>query len=317
MAKFLQKNLTNTIWVHKYRPSTVDEYVFQNPTHKQQVLNMIAEQDIPHILMSGCQGAGKTTLAFILIDAMDIDDSDVRIINASDENSVDTIREKVKDFVSTAPLGKFKIILLEEADYISHNGQAAMRRLMEEFSDNARFILTCNYIHKIIPAIQSRCNAKFRFKSIDKDDIAEYLINILAKERIKFDLDLLDKYIISGYPDIRSILNDIQQYSMDGKLMPPPTNDVSSGDYKFQLIELIEQDNWIDARKIVCTNVLNEEYEDVYRYLYDNIDKSPKFKNKDKWEEAIITIADHLDQHSRVADPEINAAAMFIKLGLI
>ncbi|PPD53421.1 MAG: hypothetical protein CTY12_04895 [Methylotenera sp.] len=311
-------NLKHKLWTEKYRPKIIGEYIFHNPTYKSQIMKMINEKNIPHILMSGVQGSGKTTLAFILIEEMGLDESDVKIINASDENSVDVIRDKVKDFVSTAPMGDFKIILLEEADYISHNGQAALRRLMEEYSDNARFILTCNYLHRIIPAIQSRCTAKFQFKTADKDDIAEYLISVLARERVVFDLDLLDKYIAAGYPDVRNILGALQQYSVDGKLHPPASdNETGVSDYKFTLIDLIEKDKWVDARKIVCTNVAKEEYEDVYRFLYENIQRAPKFKNDELWEEAILIIAEHLFKHASVADAEINAAAMFIKLGAL
>lgn len=317
MTSLYKDDLKNQLWVEKHRPATVEDYVFHDNRQRAQIMQMINEKSIPHILMSGVQGSGKTTLAFILINAMNLHETDVRIINASDENSVDTVREKIKDFVSTAPMGPFKIILLEEADYISPNGQAVMRRLMEEFSDNARFILTCNYVHKIIPAIRSRCTAKFNFKAADRDDIAEYLITVLAKEQVSFDLDLLDKYITAGYPDVRTILGSLQQHTVNKKLFPPPEGDISADDYKFKLIEYIERDKWVDARKVVCANVLKEEYEDVYKFLYENIDKSPKFQNKEKWEEAIIIIAEHLYKHTSVADAEINAAAMFIKLGMI
>lgn len=309
-------NLKNKLWCEKYRPKTIEEYIFNNSSYHAQVQQMIANKSIPHILMSGIRGTGKTTLAFILINAMELDESDVCIINASDENSVDTVRDKIREFVSTAPLGPFKIVLLEEADYISPNGQAVMRRLMEEFSDNARFIITCNYIHRIIPEIQSRFTAKFHFKAPDKNDIAEYLISILAAERVAFDLDLLDKYIASGYPDVRSIIGSLQQYTVGGTLLPPEGN-TGIDDYKFQLITLIERDKWVDARKLVCANVIKEEYEDVYRFLYENIGRSPKFQNQDKWEEAIVLIAQYMYRHTSVADPEINFAALAIELGKI
>lgn len=310
-------NLKHSLWVERYRPHSLDEYVFHDPLQHAKVLEMIEEQTIPHILMSGIQGSGKTTLAFLLMEAMNIDESDIRVINASDENSVDVMREKIKDFVSTAPMGLFKIILLEEADYISHNGQAVMRRLMEEYSENARFIITCNYLHKIIPSIQSRFTVKWHFKASDKDDVTEYAATVLANEKVSFDLDTLDQYVNIGYPDVRSIIGSLQQYTVGGKLYPPANTESTSNDYKFKLIDCIEQDKWVDARKLVCANVQKEEYEEVYRFLYEQLSTSAKFKDNDKWDEGIIIIADHLYRHASVADAEINTAAMFIRLGAL
>jgi replication factor C small subunit len=277
---------------------------------------MINDKSIPHLLFSGPAGSGKTTLAQILIKSMELNETDVMTINASDENSVDVIRDKIKAFVSTYAMGEFKVVHLEEADYISPAGQGVMRRLMEEYADVARFILTCNYEHKIAAPIKSRCQ-HFHFKAADKDDIAEYLIEILAAEHIKCDIDVIDKYISVGYPDIRKIVGMAQQYSDGGTLSPPPSQ-TSSGDYKFQLLELIERDKWTDIRKLLCATVLPEEWEDVYRFLYENIHKAPKFmSDRDKWDEAIVSIADHLYKHTLIADPEINAAALFIRLGQI
>lgn len=303
-------------WVEKYRPHKLDDYIFQDAHQKLKMQEMIEKKDFPHILMSGIQGAGKTTAAFILINELQIDESDVLVINASDENSVDVIRDRIKKFATAAPNGNFKVILLEEADYITLNGQGALRRLMEENAETARFILTCNYEHKLIPPIISRCTVKFRFKTPDKDDIAEYLIKVLASENISFDLNVLDKFIASGYPDIRNCLSSIQQYCIDGTLQSP-TVLVDNNDYKFQLLDLIEKDQWVAARKIVCEQIVKEEYEDVYRFLYQNIARSKKFQNQSLWEEAIIIIADHLYKHNFCADGEINLAAMFIQLGSI
>jgi len=204
-------------------------------------------------------------------------------------------------------------VLLEEADALTPDAQQALKRFMEEYADVTRFILTCNYENKIIPPIKSRCQ-HFHFKAADKNDIAEYLINILAQEQVGFDLNLLDKYITYGYPDIRKIVNMLQQNAIEGKLQIPKFEGTSS-DYKFKLIDLVERDKWLDARKLVCGNVTSDEWEDVYRFLYENISRAPKFQQKDKWEEAIIVVAEHLYKHSIVADPEINAAAMFIRLG--
>lgn len=302
----------NLLWVEKYRPSTIDDYIFQDSQQEQSIRRMIEERNIPHLLLSGVQGSGKTTLAQILIAEMQLDETDCITINASDENSVDVIRDKIKGFVSTYAMSEFKIVHLEEADYITPNGQGVMRRLMEEFSDTARFVLTCNYENKIIPAIKSRCQ-HYRFKASDKVDIAEYAAEILVSERIKFDIDTLDKFVAIGYPDIRKIVNLLQQHSSSGTLALP-RSEGESGDYKFKLLDYIQRDMWSEARALCCDNVVAEEWEEVYRFLYENVHRAPKYQDKDKWESAIVVIADHLYKHALCADPEINAAAMFIRL---
>lgn len=301
------------LWVEKYRPKTIDQYIFHDAHQRAKVLDMIKDKSIPHLLLSGVQGAGKTALARILIDAMELDDTDVLIINASDERGIDIFRDKIKSFTTTMPIGAFKIVLLEEADALTPDAQFALRRLMEEYADVSRFILTCNYENKITPPIKSRCQ-HFHFKASDKDEIAEYLVQILAAERVTFDLAVLDKYIASCYPDIRKIVNTVQQNTVDGKLRKP-SEQSSDGDYRFKLVDLIERDKWVEIRKLVCSQATSDEWESIYRFMYENIGRAPKFEQKDKWEEAIIVIAEHLYKHSIVADPEINAAAMFIRLG--
>jgi len=303
------------LWVEKYRPSNLEDYIFQSANQKVSFEKMLDEKSIPNLLLSGVQGSGKTTMALILLQQLDLDETDILIINASDENSVDTMRDKLKSFISTFAIGPFKVVLLEEADYITHNGQAILRRMMEEFSDSARFILTCNYEHKIIPQVSSRCQ-HYRFKSFDKDDIAERVVEILATEHIKFNLELIDKYVAAGYPDVRKIIQLLQQNSVDGVLLEPTSTD-EAGDYKFQLLDLIERDLWFDIRKLLCGAVSAEEWEDVYRFLYENLEKGAKFSNQEKWEAGIVIIADHLYKHGVVADPEINACAMFIRLATI
>lgn len=308
-------NNKHKLWVERYRPKTVDEYIFHDASHRASIEQMIADGTIPHLLFSGVQGSGKTTIALVLINELNVDPTDVLTINASDENSVDVMRDKIKSFVSTFAMGDFKIVHLEEADYITGNGQAVLRRMMEEYADSARFILTCNYENKIIPAVKSRCQ-QFRFQKHDIEEVTESVAKILLKEKIKFDLDDLDNYVRVGYPDIRKIINMLQQNSQNGHLAPINA-DGEAGDYKFELLDLISNDDWFKARKLTCGEVAAEEWEDVYRFLYENIDKSTKFSKTEKWEEAIVIIAEHLYKHSLVADPEINAAAMFIRLGQV
>ncbi|KKL06773.1 hypothetical protein LCGC14_2592670 [marine sediment metagenome] len=305
----------NKVWVEKYRPTIIDNYIFHDKTLEAAVKKMIADKSIPHLLLSGVQGSGKTTLSQILVNELDVDETDVLVINASDENSVDVMRDKIKGFISTFAMGDFKVVRLEEADYISLNGQGVLRNMLDDYQEVARFILTCNYENKIIPPLKSRLQ-QFRFKAGDKIDITEYVAGILMAEKVKFDINTLDKFVAIGYPDIRKIVNLLQQHTSDtGKLHLPQQDE--AGDYKFKLLDFIERDKWLDARLLCCENVVTEEWEDIYRFLYKNLEKAPKFNtetNRDKWEEGIIIIADHLYKHGIVADPEINAAAMFIRL---
>jgi len=303
------------LWCEKYRPTTLDEYVFHDEGHKKAFSQMVADKTIPHLLLSGVQGSGKTTIAQILIDEIGFESADVLVINASDENSVDHMRDVIKGFISTFAMGGFKIILMEEADYLSQPAQAVLRKYMEDPISQARFILTCNYDHKIMPALKSR-SQHYRFKAGNKNDITEFCAKILISEDITFDLDKLDKYIAVGYPDIRKIVNLLQQNSISGQLMSF-VGAAEAGDYKFALLDLIAADKWDDARHLACTNVAPEEWTAVYRFLYENLDKSSKFKNKENWEVGMITIANHLYKNSIVADPEINAAAMFIELSQV
>ena len=301
----------NKLWVEKYRPQVIEEYIFQDDKQKASFLKMIDERSIPHLLLSGVQGSGKTTLAKILINEMQLDENDVLTINASDQNNVEVIRDTIKTFISTFAMSGYKIVHLEEADYLTLNAQGIMRGLMEDYADVARFILSCNYENKIMPAIRSRCQC-FRFKSSNRDDIAEYMVKILASEHIQFDLDLIDKYISIHFPDIRSIIQSLQKNSVDG-ILQAHNDEGAVGDYKFELLNLIERDQWFEARKLACASVVAEEWEYIFRFLYENLHKTPKF-SAGKYEDGIVIVADHLYKHALVADPEINAAAMFIRL---
>lgn len=301
----------STVWVEKYSPFTIEDYVFQDEMHERAFRQMIDKQSISHLLLSGSTGSGKTTLSKILVHELGIDDDDVLLIWAADENSVEVMREKIKSFVSTCAMGFLKIVQLEESDRISAAAQKILLRLMDEYSDSSRFILTCNHENKIIPELRSRCQI-YRFNSFDKGLLADRIVDILLREEVKFEDKLILKYIDSGYPDVRKIINTIQQNVIDGELHPP--KEIEVGDYKFNLLGLLESDDWIGIRKLLCSNVSPEEWEGVYRFLYENLNKSEKFSARKKWEEGIIVIADHLYKHSLVADAEINAAAMFITL---
>jgi DNA polymerase III delta prime subunit len=307
------KAVKDLYWVEKYRPDTIDGYIFHDEHQKQKILEFIHQQNFPHLFLSGIRGSGKTTLITILLNEITIDPSDVLIINASDQTSIENVREDISKFAKTSPNGEFKVIVLEECDFISFNAQGALRRVMDETYENTRFILTCNYEYKVIPELISRAAIKFRFKAPDKNDIAERLVKILVKEKVVFSMHDLDDYIDFGYPDIRNSLSYIQQYTVNNVLQPfKQIQDVA--DYKPKLVELLNQNKWADARKLVCSSVVKEEYDEIYRYLYDNLDNIAKFKDKTKWDNGILMIGDYLDKHSRISDSEINLACLFISL---
>lgn len=312
----MSNHLKHALWVEKYRPQTVEQYIFHNEEHKQIVHRMIEEQTIPHLLLSGVQGSGKTTLAQILIRAMNLDETDVLTLNASDERGIDVFRNTIKDFCYSAAMGRFKVVHLEEADMLTPAAQAALKRFMEETSDFVRFILTCNHVNKIIPPIRSRCQ-EFLFKAADLYDVLENMAVLLANESVKFDLTVLEEYVNANYPDVRKIINTLQQNSTGGVLSGKKA-EKSAADYQLVLTDMIRADRWDDIRETLCGMISNDDWEDVYRMVYQNLHLSKKLAaNKQLWEEAVVIVADHLYKHTMVgmiSDPEINAAAMFIRI---
>lgn len=312
MAKETKKTAhrIKQLWVEKYRPKTLDEVVFQNDLQKKKFVKYVKEGEIPHLLLTGIQGSGKTTISKALITELKIDETDVLTINASKENSVDVMREKISNFVQSYAIGRFKIVQLEEMDGLSQSAQQALRVIMEEYSDYCRFIGTANYENKIIPAIKSRMQ-HFVFKAPAFEDTAVLVANMLVNEGIDFEVDILEKYIAASYPDIRKLINTLQQNSVDGKLEIPLSTD--HGDYKFKMLELLESGNLREIRKLVCASVGREEYEDVYRFFYENLGKCKKF-DESAIEAGIVLIAKYLNMHGVVADPEICFAAMCIEL---
>lgn len=304
------------LWVEAYRPSTLDEYIFQNPEQKKQFTQMIQAREIPHLLLSGPQGTGKTSMSKMLVGLLGVDPMDILLINASKDNSVENIRDKIYSFATSFALGSFKVIQLEEADMLTYNAQTALKDILEETQDTCRFIFTCNHENKIIPPIKSRLQ-HFHFKASPKDDVLMRVGEILVTEEIEFEMELLEKYVSTYYPDIRKIINALQQNTISGKLQKPNTGEDATVDYQFKMLDLIESGDLRALRKLICENVQREEYDSVYRFLYENIHKSKKFKNTDAYETAIVTIAAYLHKNSIVGDPEINFAACAIDLDRI
>ena len=208
------------------------------------------------------------------------------------------------------PFGAFKYVLLDEADYITPNGQAALRGVMETYHTSARFILTCNYPNRIIPALHSRCQG-FHIERIDQTEFTARVAQILIDEGITPDLDVLDTYVKATYPDLRKCINMVQMNSVDGKLVEPQKSDTGDADYKLEMVELFKKGEISKARKLVCSQARPDEIEDIYKWLYDNIDL---FGDEEKQESAILIIKQGLVDHTLVADPEINLAATLIRL---
>lgn len=299
------------LWTEKYRPRDLDGYVFRDEAQKQQVESWIKSGAIPHLLFSGAPGVGKTTLAKILINQLGVDDYDILEINASRENSVDTIRDKITGFVQTMPFGAFKVVLLDEADYISPNGQAALRGVMETYHASARFILTCNYPNRVIPALHSRCQG-FHIERVDVTEFTARMATVLVAEEVEFDLDTLDTYVKATYPDLRKCLNMCQMNSTEGKLVAPHGDEGGVREWKADVVQLFKQGKIREARQLLCSSARPEEMEEVFRWMYDNLDLWSK--DPEKQDQAIVIIRQGLVNVPLVADQEINLSATLIEL---
>ena len=301
----------DTLWVEKYRPNTLEGYVFRDDNQKAQVEQWIKSKTIPHLLFSGAPGVGKTTLAKILLNTLDVIGTDILEINASRENSVDVIRDKITNFVQTMPFGEFKVVLLDEADYISPNGQAALRGVMEMYHQSARFILTCNYPNRVIPALHSRCQG-FHIEKVDKTEFTARVAEILIAEGVEPNLDILDTYVKATYPDLRKCINTVQMNSAEGQLQAPNTADTGTQDYRIEMVDLFKAGKITEARKLLCSQARPEEMEDIYKWMYDNVEIFGD--SEDQQDEAILVIKQGLVDHSFVAEAEINLSATLIKL---
>lgn len=301
------------LWVEKYRPKTINEYVFRDDIQRKQIESWIKEKSIPHLLLSGNAGIGKTTLAKVLFNELEVNPFDIMEINASRENNADTIRDKITNFVQMIPFGDFKVVLLDEADYLTPNAQAILRGVMEEYHSTARFILTCNYPNRIIPAIHSRCQG-FHIAKIDQTEFTARVAQILYNENINLDettLDILDTYIKATYPDLRKCINMVQMNSQEGVLISAGNSESTSSDWKIQMVDLFKAGKITEARKLLCGTIRPEEMEEVYRWLYDNISI---FGDEERQNSAILILKQGLVDHTLIVDPEINLSSVLIRL---
>ena len=299
------------LWTEKYRPSKVDDYVFRDAAQKQQVAGWVAEGALPHLLFSGAPGTGKTTLAKVLLNELGVDSMDILEINASNENNVDTIRNKITNFSSTMPFGDMKYVLLDEADYITPNGQAALRGVMETYHTSCRFILTCNYPQRIIPALHSRCQG-FHIEKLDVNEFTARIATIGITEGIELDLETLDTYVQATYPDLRKAINLVQQNVIDGVLHKPQEGDSSTSDWMLSAIEMFKTGKYKEARTLICSQARPEEYDDVYRFMYRNLELWGSTEQQQ--DQAVVIIRNGMAKSSLCADPEINLAATLIEL---
>jgi len=301
------EKLEHSLWVEKYRPTTLDTYI-GNEHLKSKVSVYLESGDLPHLLLYGKAGTGKTTLAKLLVNNIECD---YMYINASDENSVDTVRTKVRGFASTMGFKDYKIIILDECDYITPNAQAALRNLMETFSKHCRFILTCNFVERIIDPIQSRCQS-FQVIPPSKKEVAIHMTNILKEESVASKMDDIAGLVNAGYPDIRRVINSCQRQVVDGMLVVDKQSLVES-DYKMKLMEIIKKESKKDAfksvRKLLADSQVTD-FAELYKLMYDEVDSY----GTGHIAECILIIAKYQLSDSQVVDKEINAMAMIIEL---
>jgi DNA polymerase III delta prime subunit len=303
------------LWVEQYRPNTVDGYVFVDDAQREQVQAWIREGSIPHLMLSGSAGTGKTTLAKLLINELGVDEYDVMYANGSKEARKVEWVDKLISFCQTMPFGKFKVVLIDEADYMNPNSvQPALRNLMEDYSGSVRFILTCNFPNKIIAPLHSRCQG-FHITKTDHTEFTARVATVLVTEGVEFDLDVLDTYVKATYPDLRKCLNLVQLNSQLGTLNPPSESDKSARDWKLECVDLFKRGKIREARTLLCQSSSPEEAEEVFRWMYDNLDLWGD--TVERQDQAIIIIRNGLVNNNAVADVEINLSATLIELGQI
>ena len=308
MFDYKEQNENNSLWVEKYRPRKLSDYV-GNEHLKSKVEGYLESGDVPHLLLYGKAGTGKTTLAKLIVNSIDCD---YMILNASDENNVDTVRTKVKNFASSMGFKPFKIIILDEFDYMTANAQAILRNLMETFSQHCRFILTCNYVEKVIEPIQSRCQT-FQIIPPTKKDVAVQISKILNLEEVKFEPKDLVPIIDSAYPDIRKVINTCQLNSINGELRVD-TQNLLENDYKMKVLDILKssddkRNKYMKIRQTII-NSKATDFTELFTLLYDKVDEYAP----DKTSDIILILSEGQYKASMSIDKEIPTAATMIQI---
>lgn len=302
------EQVNHSLWTEKYRPNRLDDFV-GNEHLKEKLAGYIETGDIPHLLLHGKAGTGKTSAAKMIIKSIDCD---YMIINASDENNVETVRNKVKGFASSMGFKPLKIIVLDEFDYMTNSAQAILRNLMETFSQHCRFILTCNYVEKIIEPIQSRCQT-FQVVPPTKRDVAVHISKILMNEGVKFEPKDLVPIIDSAYPDIRKIINTCQLNSIKG-VLKVDTKQLMENDYKMKIIEILsskddKRNKYMNARQVLINSKVTD-FTELYTLLYDKVDEYAGANTAN----VILILGDSVYKSAMAIDKEIIAAACIIQI---
>lgn len=308
MFEYQEENINHSLWVEKYRPVKLEDYV-GNDHLKTKVETFIENNDIPHLLLYGKAGTGKTTLAKLIVKSIDCD---YMIINASDERNVDTIRDKVKGFASSMGFKTWKVVVLDEVDYMSHLAQPMLRNIMETFSAHCRFILTCNYVEKVIEPIQSRCQT-FQIIPPTKKDVAVQMSKILKAENIEFDVKDLVPIIDSSYPDIRKVINTCQMNSHKGKLKIDVQN-LLENDYKVKILDILKskddkRNKYMKVRQALIDSKVTD-FSDLFTMLYDKVDEYASENTAN----VILLLSDGQYKCSSAIDKEIPTAATLIQI---